>query len=259
METLSQISLGTAALIIFAVCAAYMLIRGLLKTFIHVSILAISLWIGFQTWQQAPSYAVRWTDHTHPLITHGLPILAFLLSFIFLRKILKFFFSPIVTKSQEYDDDPPAKSSLIWRLIVTLIPATALCLIGAALIHHATSVAEIREHAKGSEDSRESNNIAALLKDALDKMIPSDLMDKLDPLATQPRIQLAKLIAENSGERPPSEIDPTTGEPIPRAIIVDDPDLISLAKDGRFSTLLRHPLLSKALEDPKIIEKLRGN
>jgi hypothetical protein len=33
---------------------------------------------------------------------------------------------------------------------------------------------------------------------------------------------------------------------------VDDPELQKLARQGKFGTLLRHPLLTKALEDPKL-------
>ena len=47
-------------------------------------------------------------------------------------------------------------------------------------------------------------------------------------------------------------MNPRTGEPIPRAIIVDEPVLQKLAREGKFDTLLRHPLLTKALADPKI-------
>jgi len=47
-------------------------------------------------------------------------------------------------------------------------------------------------------------------------------------------------------------IDPKTGKPIPRAIIVDDPELQGLAREGKFGSLLRHPMLTKALNDPQL-------
>src|SRR5687767_7814477 len=107
MEALSQISLGAAVLLIFAVCAVYMLIRGLLKTITNLSVLGLSVWIGFLTWQKAPSFAFQWTNQTSPLITTGLPILTFILSFILIRKILRFFFTPISPQPEQYDDAPP--------------------------------------------------------------------------------------------------------------------------------------------------------
>ena len=39
--------------------------------------------------------------------------------------------------------------------------------------------------------------------------------------------------------------DPATGKPIPRAIVVDDPELTGLARKGRYGDLLRHPVLTK--------------
>jgi hypothetical protein len=81
-------------------------------------------------------------------------------------------------------------------------------------------------------------------------------MDQLDPLTAQPRLQLAKMIAASPDKPLKPIIDPKTGRPYPRAIIVDDPELLDLAKQGRFSTLLRHPLLSEALKDPLIRQAL---
>lgn len=257
MEALSQISLGAAVLLIFAVCAVYMLIRGLLKTIINLSILALSIWIGFLTWQHAPSLAIQWTNQTSPFITTGLPILTFVLSFILIRKILRFFFTPISTQPEEYEDVPPPSRSFTGKLFVTFLFASVFCLIAAGVLHHITSVAEIRDHAKSGGTQKETPNFAARLKHSLTSAIPASLMDKLDPLASEPRVQLAKMIASSPETPPQPEIDPATGQPIPRAIIVDDPELISLAKKGRFSTLLRHPLLSEALEDP-LVKKALG-
>lgn len=256
MEILSQISLGAAALLIFAVCAIYMLIRGLLRTIVNLSMIGASLWIGFLTWQKAPSLALQWTNQTSPIITTGLPIVAFLVSFILIRKILKFFFVPISTQADDDDDNPRESRSLAGKLCITFIFATALCLITAAVLHHITSVAEIREHAKHQGSKNESLSFAARTRQALASSIPSSIMDRLDPLATQSRVKLAKMIAAGSDESAKPEIDPATGKPIPRAAIVDNPELKSLAEKGRFSTLLRHPLLSEALKDPLVKKSL---
>jgi hypothetical protein len=254
MEALSQISLGAAVLLIFAVCAVYMLIRGLLRTISSLSVLGLSIWIGFLTWQKAPSLAFQWTNQTSPLITTGLPILTFILSFILIRKILRFFFTPISTQPEEYDDAPPPSRSFAGKLFVTFIFATAFCLIAAAVLHHITSVAEIRDHAKNGEAQ---NNFAMRLKNSLTSAIPASLMDKLDPLASEPRVQLAKMIASHTENPSTSGVDPNIGQSIPRAEIVDNPELVSLAKKGRFSTLLRHPLLTEAINDP-LVKKALG-
>jgi hypothetical protein len=90
------------------------------------------------------------------------------------------------------------------------------------------------------------------MKKSLSDPIPDKLMNWLDPMASKPRVRLAKMIA--AGAKTPLEpvTNPATGKPYPRAIIVNDPALNNLARQGRFSILLRHPQLSKALKDPKI-------
>lgn len=256
MEALSQISLGAAVLLIFAVCAVYMLIRGLLKTISSLSVLGLSIWIGFLTWQKAPALAFQWTNQTSPLITTGLPFLTFLLSFILIRKILRFFLSPIATQTEDHEDEPPPSRSLTGKLFVTFIFATAFCLIAAAVLHHATSVAEIRDYAKNGGAQNDFPGFALRLKDSLTKTIPPSLMDKLDPLASEQRVELAKMIIGQSDNSADPKTDPKTGEPEPRASVVDNPELVSLARKGRFSTLLRHPLLTEAINDPMVKKAL---
>lgn len=257
MEALSQISLGAAVLLIFAVCAVYMLIRGLLKTISSLSVLGLSIWIGFLTWQKAPSLAFQWTNQTSPLLTTGLPLLTFFLSFILIRKILRFFLSPIPTQADESEETPPPSRSLAGKLCVTFIFATAFCLIAAAVLHHATSVAEIRDFAKNGASQNDFPGFALRLKESLTSAIPPSLMNKLDPLASEQRVELAKMIVGESENPSAPRIDPKTGEAVPRAAIVDNPELVSLAKKGRFSTLLRHPLLTEAINDP-VVKKALG-
>ena len=255
METLPEISLGTAALIIFGLCALYMVIRGLARTFVNTAFLTISAWVGFRVWEQAPELALQWTGGTSQLITTGLPVVAFLATLIILRKIVKFFRAPIPKDAEEVA--PRTFGQLLFRLLITLVPAALLCMIAATLIHHVGSVAEIRDSAeKTANPAPTEPGLAERLKKAISLAIPQSLMDKLDPLASQPRLELAKMIVGGSDKPLEPVINPETGEPYPRAIIVDNPELIGLAKDGRFSTLLRHPLLSEALADPKIRQAL---
>lgn len=254
METLPEISLGTAALIIFGLCAGYMFIRGLVRTFVNTASLIVSAWVGFRVWQQAPALALEWTDGTSEIITTGLPVLAFFATLIVLRKIVKFFRAPAPEKADQ--TAPKSSWKLALRLLVTIIPAALLCVTVATLIHHASSVAEIQNSAEFGTNSPPVSSLAERLKNSISVAIPSSLMDKLDPLTTQPRLQLAKMIAANSDKPLEPVINPETGRPYPRAIIVDDPELMGLAREGRFSTLLRHPLLSEALKDPLIKQAL---
>jgi hypothetical protein len=257
METLSQISLGATALLIFAVCAVYMLIRGLLRTITHLSILALSIWMGFLAWQKAPSLAIQWTSQTSPLITTGLPIVTFVLTFILIRKIFSFFLLPIPIRAETEDDDPPPTRSLTSKLFVTFIFASGLCLIAAAVLHHLTTLAEIRDYAKKGSVENDMPGFPARLKKSLTTTLPASVFDKLDPLGSQPRVELVKMIADRSENPSHGKMDPQPDKTAPYVLVINNPELIALAKKGRFSTLLHHPLLSEALKDP-LVKKLLG-
>ncbi|MBC7980612.1 MAG: hypothetical protein H7Y36_08640 [Armatimonadetes bacterium] len=254
MDTVPEISLGSAALIIFAISAGFMILRGIARTLVNTAFFTISAWIGFRVWQQSPALAIDWTGKTSPFITTGLPVVAFLASLFLLRKIVNFFRAPFGKSSEEASPKSPFQLGL--RLLFTLVPTALICLTAATFIHHASAISEIKESAQRSKSFSGNNSLAERLKNSLSVAIPSGLMDWLDPLSTHPRLTLAKMIAANSVASVKPVINPTTGQPYPRAIIVDDPELQSLAKEGRFSTLLRHPLLSEALKDPIIREAL---
>lgn len=246
MDALPDISLGTAALIIFGCCAGYMLLRGIARTIINAASLTFSAWVGFRIWQQTPSLALAWFGKTPEFILIGLPVAAFLVTLILLHKAVGCFLSPVPPSGG--DITPRSGGQLLFRLLITLIPAALLFLTAATFVHHAGSVAEIRDSANPGWTGK--------MKKSLSAAIPAEMMDWLDPMASEPRVRLAKMIA--AGPQQPFEpvIDPETGKPYPRAIIVDDPELVDLAREGRFSTLLRHPLLSEALKDPLIRKAL---
>ena len=245
MDSLPEISLGTAALIIFGCCAGYMLLRGIARTIVNAASLTFSAWVGFRIWQQTPSLAVAWFGKTPEFILIGLPVAAFVVTLFLLRKVIGCFLKPVPPLSE--DVAPRTGGQFFFRLLITLIPAALLFLIAATFIHHAGSVAEIRDST--------NPGWAGKMKKSLTADIPAEMMDWLDPMASEPRLHLAKLIAANSRPLEPV-IDPETGKPYPRAIIVDDPELLGLAREGRFSTLLRHPLLSDLMEDPHIRKAL---
>lgn len=252
LGSLPDVSLGTAALIIFILCAGYMFIRGLARTIINTAFFTLSAWIGFRVWQRAPALALEWTGNASSLITTGLPVLAFLASFYLLRKIINFFRAP---RNGE-DSGPSSLRQVVFRLFFALIPAVLLCLTAATFIHHASSVAEIREFAQPGGTSSAESILAKGFKKSLSSAIPAGLMEWLDPLASDPRVELVKMIAAGEDRRLEPVIDPETGQPYPRAFVIDDPELQTMAREGRFSTLLRHPSVSAALEDPKIREVL---
>lgn len=254
MDNLPEISLGTAALIIFGFCVIYMFIRGLARMFVNTLCLAVSAWLGFQIWQQAPSLAIQWLGQPSELITTGLPVVTFLAALYLLRKLVGFFRAPVPRPTEEVR--PHTSSQFFFRTLLTVIPAAVICLIAATVINHASSVAEIRNYVESAEGSPPDSGLAERLKNSLTAAIPEKVMSWLDPLTTEPRLDLAKKIAASQSKPLEPVINPETGEPYPRAIIVDDPELLKLAREGRFSTLLRHPLLTEALEDPLIRKAL---
>lgn len=255
MENIPEISLGTAALIIFGFCAIYMVIRGLARMIVNTLCLAVSAWLGFRIWEQAPALAIDWFGQPSQLITTGLPVVTFLAALYLCRKFVGFFRAPVPRPTEEVR--PHTSGQFFFRLLITVIPATLICLIAATFIHHASSVAEIRNYVENGDTTSSESDLAERLKKSLSNAIPEKLMTWLDPMTTEPRLELAKQIAASQFEPLEPVIDPETGQPYPRAIIVDDPEVLKLAREGRFSTLLRHPLLTAALEDP-IVRKALG-
>lgn len=256
-DSIPQLSLGTAVLIIFAACAGFLLVRGMTRMIVGTIVLGLSAWIGFLVWRQAPTLSVDWTGKSLPWLTNGLPVVAFLTAFFVIRKIAQLIAKPF-GKSQE-GEKPRSLVATGFRLLLALIPTALICIIGAALVHHSGSIAEVRAYSEKATGKKRAapDSFSQRLKSSIETALPASWLNALDPLTQPARINLAKLIAAQSESPHQPVIDPQTGKPIPRAIIVVDPDLQNLAREGKFGTLLRHPLLTKALADPKIQKLLR--
>lgn len=256
-DSIPQLSLGTAALIIFAVCAGFVLIRGMTRMIVGTVVLSLSAWVGFRAWQAAPELSMTWTGKSVDWITNGFPLVAFLVSFVGLRKIAKAVARPFGTKPGEAPKRSIIPTSI--RLLLALIPTALIWLIGATLVHHTGSIAEVRAYSEKAMGIEETTPIgfSRRLKASVEAALPESWLTRLDPLTQPARLELAKLIASQSDSPLKPVINPQTGLPIPRAIIVEDPALQNLAREGKFGTLLRHPLLTKALDDPKIRQLLK--
>jgi hypothetical protein len=256
-DSIPQFSLGTAALIIFAVCAGFVLLRGMTRMITGTVVFALSAWLGFRAWLLAPALAFDSAGKSLPWLTTVLPIAAFLLSFIVLRQIAKTIARPFGKPPEEAPRSSLAK--IAFRLIFALVPTALICLLGATFIHHTGSIAEIRAYsdkATGMPETR-PDGFSQQLKKSVEATLPESWLTRLDPLTQPSRLNLAKLIAAQSEAPLEPAIDPHTGKPIPRAIIVDDPHLQTLAREGKYGTLLRDPLLTKALADSKVKQMLK--
>jgi len=247
MDSLPNLSLGTAALAIFALCAVYVMLRGISRVLIGTAILAVSAWLGFLTWQAAPGLSIEWFGKSVGLITTGMPIAVFVISYIAIRLVLRWITSPF----GDYADNLPERRGLsLFKLVIALIPTLILLAIGIGFVHHTASVQELRDFAKKTQntDPKAKPPFLQTLKVSIEKTVPQDWLKTLDPLADESRLAVAKWVTT----QPDPEIDPATGKPIPRAIIIDAAALQELAREQKFGTLLRHPIITKALEDPKV-------
>lgn len=251
MDSLPNLSLGTAALAIFALCAVYVMLRGISRVLIGTAILAVSAWLGFLTWQAAPGLSIEWFGKSVGLITTGMPIAVFVITYIAIRLVLRWITSPF----GDYADQLPERRGLsLFKLVIALIPTLILLAIGIGFVHHTASVQELRDFAKKTQsaDPKAKPPFLQTLKVSIEKTVPKDWLKTLDPLADESRLAVAKWVTTQSNPQPDPKIDPATGKPIPRAIIVNDPVLQELAREQKFGTLLRHPIITKALQDPKV-------
>ncbi len=250
-DSIPLLSLGSAALVIFALCAGFVLLRGITRMIVATVLLGLSAWIGFRVWQIAPALSLDWAGRSLPWFVNGLPAAAFLISFLALRKFASAIARPF--GNRDGNRAPRSLAGTVFRLIFALVPTSLIWIAGAALVHHAGSVAEVRDHSGTSRPSALER-----LKSSIESAMPASWLAALDPFAQPSRLALAKLIAAEAASPHKPAIDPATGKPIPRAIIVDDPALQALAREGNFSSLLRHPLLTEALADPAVRSLLRS-
>ena len=269
LATLPQISLGTAAVLIFAAFLTYVLLRGVFKLMVGTAMLAASAFLGYLTWLKAPEISIAVFNKSVGIITTGLPIVVFIGSFIVLRIALKWIANPFGS-----DDKQPAKDrrglsklKVLSLLGFALVPTLMVLMILAGILHHTASVHDLRQEV--DPEGNPNPTYAQQLKSTIEAVIPERLLNFLDPYAEQSRLALAKLVSRQQkepelepgmeGYLPPAH-DPETGKVIPRAIIVEDAELERLARERNFGALLRHPALTKALDNPevrKLIDELQ--
>jgi hypothetical protein len=253
-ELSPQFSLVSTAILIFLLCIAFVILRGILRMLVTTAVLTTCAWIAWNVWIQAPALCIECFGKPLSWFTWGLPGTAFLLSWLIIRTIIKTITSPFSHSQAPAPRKPLSLPRLAFFSLLAIIPASALWIIGATLIHHFGSVAELAEfsspkpipsRSKLARHSRE-------LKQPIAKALPESWIAKIDPLSAPSRMKLAKWISSQSQQSPVSSIDPATGKPATKSGVINDPQLQILARDGKFDSLLRHPLLTKALADPNV-------
>ena len=253
IQAIPHLNLGVTVLAILLICLGLVLLRGIAKIIVGSAILAASAWIALVTWQISPALCYELLGKSDGFLVFTPPILAFGLSFWLLVKALRF----ILTPFEMFQSGERPKTSLFSGLLVALVPTFVLFLITASLIHHFGTVEEVRSFALSSSTTAtpSSRGYIKNFKQSIDSIVPDSWLRKLDPLTDPDRVQTAKLVTRRTQQEPAPVIDPETGQPYPRAIIVDDPELQNLVRQNKFGALLRHPILTKATQDP-IVQKL---
>jgi hypothetical protein len=249
-----SINLTTIALAIFVICAGFVLLRGILKILLGCLVLGASAWAALRLWQLGPELVKACFGAHLQWLASLLPIAAFLIVFLAGRILVKFLTSPF--RNPDNPRPPLTLIRLLSAAVFTLVPTGLILTILMILIYHAGSISEIKQSTRSSTPTPATGFIQDL-KSSVEKSIPPAWLQLLDPLTDPSRLALAKIITQQSQPQRTPAIDPHTGKPIPRAIIVDDPELQNLAREGRFATLLRSPLLTKALNDPKVQDFLQ--
>ena len=236
LETIPQISLGTAALLIFAACALLAVLRGFVRMLLGSLVLCASGFAGYVVWRHAPGLPVVF------------PIVAGVAVFLVLRFVLRF-----ATRPFGGEDGAEKKTSPVRRaftLLFSLVPAALLWFTGATVLRNAGSVAEIRAFVDGADTQARSAFIAEL-KATIDRALPADWFKNIDPLSDDARVTLAKLIALGDVAPPPKAI-PVMEEPELRSLITHDPELRKLAEAGRYADILRDPRLDHVMANPDL-------
>jgi len=256
LDSLPALNLTTAALLILGLCVGFVLLRGIWQMLLGVLVFGASVWLAFWIWQLAPAWSILLLGKPIDTITLGLPIIAFLVGLFVFRMLVHIITRPFV---RSRDDAPARAGNFPMRLFFALMATAVLWLIGAKIVHHAGSIAEIRGSVEKSANAGLVSAFLQRMKSSIEAALPRQWLEMLDPLAEPGRLALAKLIAIQSAPVYPPVIDPKTGKPYPRAIIVDDPALQRLVHQRDYSTLLRHPKLTQALNDPKVKQAIKDN
>ena len=257
-ELVPVLTLGVGALVVIALCMAIAAVRGAVRLLLGVGLLAAAVLSAFWVWQHGPEFVNPWIDPVPDWLASGMAAAAGLVVFFALRSVLVIITHPFGSK----DSDNDARKGPVSRtvsMLFSLVPAAVLCFLGVLLIRHFGTISELKAYSarQSGEIAKPASLWLADLKNAIDKTLPAGWFERLDPLTNDARLAIAKWIATSPKPAPDPEIDPATGEPIPRAIPVPDPELQKLVRQGRYSTLLRDPRIDTALENPETRRAVR--
>lgn len=256
---LSQLSLGTAAVLVFGAIASLAMLRGLLKIFWSTLVLCVAGLAGFLAWQHAPAAIARVTENPPDWAVPAAAAGAFVLALLLLRILARFVADPLRTSDPEAAErNRRSPVRWIFTLIFSLVPTALLWFGGATLLRHLGSIAELQEFARQekSEPVDAATAFLARLKPAIESAIPADWFRLIDSTSDDQRLALAKLISV--ADSPPPKAIPVLEETDIRHIVLGDPELRRLAREGRYAEILRDPRLDRLLENDNLRQVLTG-
>lgn len=232
---LPTISPGAAALVIFGCIAAFIALRGAARMLVASLILVASTWFAFRLWAIAPELSQSWLGKSNIWFEIGLPAAGFVVAFLLLGFLTRFLVKPF---------EASGSGGRFSHSIGVLLSTVLVLFVAVGVIHHVGAIENLKNPSKPG--------ILGMMAGKIETIVPPKLMAWLDPTTSAERLHVASQFS--IGAEPPraSVIDPATGLPIPRAIVIEEPELQQLADEGKFSKLLRHPLLTKFLDESYI-------
>jgi hypothetical protein len=252
-ESIPSISLGTAALLIFGAIASLAVLRGLLRILWGSVVVCLAGLAAFHAWKFAPALGRDWLGTEAGWVSVAVPATTFVLALVILRALSRAIVHPLGTPNEE-TAGKNRRSPLRWAatLLLSLIPTALILFGGATLLRHVGSVAEIRDFAQTETDrgASEPRSFLARLKTDLEEAVPAHWFESVDPISERARVTLAKLIS--ASDSPPPKAIPVLEEDVVREVVLADPELRRLAREGRYAELLRDPRLDLLLENEKL-------
>lgn len=259
LEQIPSISLGTAALLIFGAIASLAVLRGLLRILWGTLVICLAALAAFACWQQSGEWSRAIIGSEQDWVTFALPCIAFVVAILGLRALGRFVVRPLGETNEE-TAEKNRRSPIRWAvtLLLSLIPTALLWFTGATFLRHFGSIAEIQTYVSEVSQQPDSSKAGFLikLKEDVEQLFPEKWFQRIDPLADEARITLAKLISV--ADEPPPKAIPVLEVPAIQELILGDETLRDLARRGRYGEILRDPRLDRALENDDLREVLSG-
>ena len=236
-------SLILLVVIIAILCALIAFFRGVFRLLLLTSMLATSFWVAYRVWIVTADWANGWWQHPPDWAPYVLPSIAGLFALVFLRKLAHSLFSPLSWLGGK----PESQAERSFSMTASLIPTALLCLIAVLFIRHLGTIRQI--------ENPNTTALTALWKEVIDRYLPAEWMQRLDPLTDPLRLTLAQWISQfNQGA---AHSEGTSELPASKRLL-QDPKWKRLLREGRYSELLRDPELEEALQDPKVQKALEN-